>query len=102
MGMAHSDVEHDSEGDVDPALEADVEAALDAALEALTRTGWQDVDSAAASSVGDVQRLVKVAAELRRAVVALPSPQASLRHRAVISRVARGLHGGRHEAVHVL
>ena len=102
MRMARSDVEHGLGNNVEPGAEADVEAALDAALEALTRTGWQDVDSATAASAGDVQRLVKVAAELRRAVVAFPSAQASLRHRAVISRTARGLHGDRNQAVPVL
>ena len=100
--MVYSDVEHGFGSDVEPGAEAGVEAVLDAVLEALTRTGWQDVDSAAASSAGDVQRLVKVAAKLRRAVVAFPSPQAYLRHRAVISRAARGLHGGRNQAVRAL
>jgi len=96
MRMSHSDVE--------PALDAGAETALDAALEALTRTGWHDVESAAAG-IGDVRHLVTVAAELRRAVVAHPSPHAALRHRAVIARVARSLQASRSHRdppVHVL
>src|SRR5947207_14308857 len=90
MAPAHSDVEPGFEDIFEGGFDPYVEAALDVALEALTRTGWQDVDSAAAAST-DVQRLVRVAAELRRAFVAFPSPQASLRHHAVISRAAQGL-----------
>ena len=78
-------------GSIGPAAHADAEADLDTALEALSRTGWEDPDAASASSAKDVQRLVRVAAELRWAVAAAPSPQAVRRHRAVIAYVAEGL-----------
>jgi hypothetical protein len=88
---AHPDVEPGFERDFEAGAEPGLEAALDAVLEALTRTGWQDADSAAPDSP-DVQRLVTVAAGLRQAFAASPSPQASRRHRALISHAARGLH----------
>lgn len=71
------------------------EAALDAALEALTSTGWQDVDSAAAVGGGDVRALLEIAADLRRAIAATPSQQARLRHQAIISRTAWGFAAAR-------
>ena len=78
-----------------PAARRDVEADLDAALEALSHAGWDDPEAATASSEHDVQRLVRVAADLRWAVAALPSPQAVARHQAVIAHVAEGLRARR-------
>src|SRR5207249_1849929 len=98
---AHSDVEPGVERGSGADAEPDLETALDAVLESLTRTGWQDAHSAAPDSP-DVQRLVTVAAGLRQAFAASPSPQASRRHRALISHAARGLHAPNPRAVHTL
>jgi hypothetical protein len=66
---------------------------LEAALAALSEAGWPDAEPEAAANKRDVPGLVRVAAEVRRAIAVQPSADAAARHLAIIARVAEGVRG---------